>query len=206
MGNWLEEWLSRPAINLPRQHLLTLEVTTELADAAAKLPSHEFIDAELAVERKVNALPRADVFVKLSLPSMMKVSQAFRRKLAQIRAMDVLLAAERYRMKHGKWPAKLEDIPKEMLPAVPLDPYDGKPLLGSNAPPTGVVAYGGGRRPQGQRRRGQAAGKQRDAARLGLRAVGREEAPPAGQAVEAGPSRGRRAGWRLAPAGPGPGR
>ena len=50
------------------------------------------------------------------------------------------VAAERYRLRNGRWPAALADIPPVILPAVPLDPFDGKPLR--YAPrPDGVIVY-----------------------------------------------------------------
>jgi hypothetical protein len=38
------------------------------------------------------------------------------------------IACERFRRAHGRWPASLEEIPKDILPAVPIDPFDGKSL------------------------------------------------------------------------------
>ena len=50
------------------------------------------------------------------------------------------IAAERYRMKHGKWPGKLGDVVPEFLAGVPNDPFDGTPLkLAKTA--DGIVVY-----------------------------------------------------------------
>ena len=38
------------------------------------------------------------------------------------------IALERYRLKHGAAPAALAALVPEFLPAVPLDPYDLRPL------------------------------------------------------------------------------
>ena len=38
------------------------------------------------------------------------------------------VAAEQYRFRHGKLPAKLDELAPEFIPAVPLDPFDGKPM------------------------------------------------------------------------------
>jgi len=38
------------------------------------------------------------------------------------------IALKRFELKHGKLPAKLEDMTPEFLPDVPRDPVDGQPL------------------------------------------------------------------------------
>ncbi|MBL8797104.1 MAG: hypothetical protein JNM56_24600 [Planctomycetia bacterium] len=48
--------------------------------------------------------------------------------MADLRCSVVALAAERYRLATGAWPASLADLVPKYLPAVPVDLYDGKPL------------------------------------------------------------------------------
>ena len=48
--------------------------------------------------------------------------------LFNLRARRVLLACKVYRGQKGHLPARLEELVPAILPAVPLDPYDGKPL------------------------------------------------------------------------------
>jgi hypothetical protein len=43
----------------------------------------------------------------------------------ELRATAILLAAERHRRKHGKWPASIADIDRSILPSEPLDPFSG---------------------------------------------------------------------------------
>ena len=51
------------------------------------------------------------------------------RKQAQVRCLQVLVAAERYRLQKKAWPGKLDDLVSAgLLGAVPRDPYDGKTL------------------------------------------------------------------------------
>jgi hypothetical protein len=38
------------------------------------------------------------------------------------------VAAERFRRARGRWPTALNELAPEMLPSLPLDPYDGQPL------------------------------------------------------------------------------
>lgn len=50
--------------------------------------------------------------------------QSAHRREALLRAAVVALAAERHRLRHGRWPVG----PKEMDGPLPVDPYDGSPL------------------------------------------------------------------------------
>lgn len=48
------------------------------------------------------------------------------------------IAAERFRLEHGRYPERAEDLVPEFLAAVPLDPLDGNPLryrIGENGKP-----------------------------------------------------------------------
>lgn len=47
---------------------------------------------------------------------------------AEMRIAVILIACERFRIANGRWPNDLAEIPKSILPAVPIDPYDDKPL------------------------------------------------------------------------------
>jgi hypothetical protein len=47
---------------------------------------------------------------------------------ARLRCALIALAAERYRRQHAAWPQSLADLVPQYLKAVPLDPFDGKPL------------------------------------------------------------------------------
>src|SRR5262245_52643943 len=57
-----------------------------------------------------------------------RMELALLRGHAGLRCARVALAAERYRRKYGDWPPSLTDLVPHYLPAVPLDPFDGKPL------------------------------------------------------------------------------
>lgn len=48
--------------------------------------------------------------------------------LGQRDAALVVIALDLYRRRHGEWPTNLEALTSDLLPAVPLDRYDGQPL------------------------------------------------------------------------------
>jgi hypothetical protein len=72
-----------------------------------------------------------------------RTNLGYRANLAHLSSGVAALAAERYRLKRGKWPASLYDLLPEFLPAVPLDPFDGA-LLRYRLVEHGVVVYSGG--------------------------------------------------------------
>jgi hypothetical protein len=69
-----------------------------------------------------------------------KAFVSFQTGQARLRCAAVALAVERYRLAHGAWPASLGDLTPGLLPSVPLDPFDGKPLRFRRLA-DGVVVY-----------------------------------------------------------------
>jgi hypothetical protein len=68
------------------------------------------------------------ILSSLVLPAVHKVADRAARTDATHRLAQAALAAESYRAKTGKLPARLEDLAPDYLPRVPADPFDGKPL------------------------------------------------------------------------------
>jgi hypothetical protein len=56
------------------------------------------------------------------------LTTAFHEDAARLRCAIVMLAAERYRLEHGKWPETIAELVPQFLDSVPLDPFDGQPL------------------------------------------------------------------------------
>ena len=71
--------------------------------------------------------------------------------VAVIRATRVVVAVERYRRAHGEaLPARIEALVPDYLPALPIDPFSGKPMiLASNAHGYVVYSVGANRRDEG---------------------------------------------------------
>jgi hypothetical protein len=90
------------------------------------LPLHEqrkFADALIKQFRR-----RETPLTSSLLPVTVKVIASDQRTVASLECARIAVACELYRRKHQAWPKSLEDIPKQWLPEIPLDPYDGKPL------------------------------------------------------------------------------
>jgi hypothetical protein len=64
----------------------------------------------------------------LLVPACEKVATAGIRNRAELLCASTAIACERFRLAKGRWPGDLAEIPKEILPEVPLDPYTGGPL------------------------------------------------------------------------------
>jgi hypothetical protein len=100
----------------------------------AQLPMHEQAAAERKTEQEIrahiapSALPGVAMITRLLLPAVSKIGEAVRRKHATVRCTIVALASERYRREKKTWPDKIDQLCPQFLAAVPLDPFDGKPL------------------------------------------------------------------------------
>jgi hypothetical protein len=125
--------------DIRRDHARLLDIQTGMVEAA-RLPAHEQLAEQRKIDAEIRSLPRDAILARLLMPGIAKVAEACRRKQAQVRALLVLVAVERYRMKNKTWPDKLDQLKPGLLAEVPLDPYDGKPMrYGKLA--DGVVVY-----------------------------------------------------------------
>lgn len=119
---------------------------------AAKKPPHE----QPAAFKAVPLPPRPPddfryLITNLFLPAVERVAEATIRHRAHMYTSAVAIACERFRQKTGRWPTTLNEIPKDILPSVPTDPYTGEALLFLPMP-DGVAVYSAGP-PDEERRR-----------------------------------------------------
>jgi hypothetical protein len=113
---------------IPGDHAKALEILTAYLDAA-KLPLHEQLAAMKAVP-----IPKGPpdefryIITRLLVPACQKVAEAGMRCRADLLAAATAIACERFRLKHKRWPRELAELTPEFLPAVPQNPFDGKPI------------------------------------------------------------------------------
>jgi hypothetical protein len=121
-----------------RAHAQVLRYMNRLV-AVARLPDHQRLAAGQEWERLRESAP--DV-VRALLGSGLggHFLNAYLRHRAATRSADAALAAERFRLRAGRWPATLGELVPDLLPEVPADPYDGAPLRYRRLP-DGVVVY-----------------------------------------------------------------
>jgi hypothetical protein len=118
-----------------------VRVSTRLIETA-KLPLHEQADGlkPVLAEIKSKQMP----LITLPFAQAEKLFRCHRRSQSHLRAIEVALACERFRMQHKTWPDSLENVvAAKLLDAVPLDPNDGQPLRYRRTA-WGVVIYGVG--------------------------------------------------------------
>ena len=132
-----EMWLLRT--NIHRDSLFGLTMFEKLLVASEKTYAEQK-RAIMEVEDELKTDPYRHVLSSILLPSLTHVADASLRSTGQLRAVSVGIAVERYRLKFGKWPATLADIPKDILPAVPNDPFTDKPIQYKHLP-DGVTVY-----------------------------------------------------------------
>ncbi len=98
--------------------------------AATEKPWPEALSASVAAGNwQPNPMSLVDGLVEEFDSSFISVCvQVGARATANTRSLDAAIAVELFRRDHGDWPAALNDLVPQYLPAVPVDPFDGKPL------------------------------------------------------------------------------
>jgi hypothetical protein len=118
--------LALPDSSIKMARAAFLDYTTECVEIA-KLPIEQQDEAMKRLEAKHEDLPiLAREFATLGF--LTKVAEQFRQSRAELRCAAALLAAERYRLKKGRFPISLGELVPAYLKKVPTDPYDGAPI------------------------------------------------------------------------------
>jgi hypothetical protein len=143
----LMEQLSRWPLRALRRddHAFCLRMMIDFVEASRR-PFDEQLSACRAVPRPRDG-DRRHLFTLLSLPAIEKIVDASLRCRGELMAVAAGVACERYRQRIGRWPDSLEAIPTDILPAIPTDPFTGKPVIVRRLA-DGIVVYSIG--PDGQ--------------------------------------------------------
>jgi len=113
---------------LPGDQAKSLEILTQYLEAS-KLPPHE--QRAAIAQIKLPPRPPEDIrYIGTNLisPACAKFAEAGLRCRADLLTGSLAIACERFRQLKGRWPESLSDIPKDILPEIPLDPFTGKPI------------------------------------------------------------------------------
>ena len=135
----LLSWWAKPrlAVLAAGEHPLLLDTLNRMV-AIDRLPLKDQPVAEMTFRRDLDRRPIV-LPVGLIEQRLMLGAKA-RDALCGARTMHALLAVERYRLKHGKWPARLDDCVPAYLEAVPQDPMAERPIA-YRVTAEGVMAY-----------------------------------------------------------------
>jgi len=104
-----------------------LEQLTQAIEIARKPSSEqrrEFAEWSLRIRRMHHSIVRRylSMHALLVLPAVDKIASTEHRRLATQGCVVLALAAERYRLQHGRWPEQLDDL-KPFVRSIPIDPY-----------------------------------------------------------------------------------
>ncbi len=138
----------RVVAEAPTLQRLVLEHFGKLL-AATELPDPARYSAEDALNTwktwRVVGRPGAADYARHCLP--LDPTWRWDREAHGLRALagcaEVAMACERLRLKSGRYPASLSELPAELLAAIPTDPFTSKPLL-YTVRPDGVTVYSAG--------------------------------------------------------------
>jgi hypothetical protein len=103
-----------------------VEMCNAVVDAVDK-PDAATLKRLNAVSDRRNALGSYH-FISRMVPTLTRAAALWVRSVGMNRAMQAALACERYRLARENWPESLDALVPEYLAAVPVDPFDGKPI------------------------------------------------------------------------------
>jgi hypothetical protein len=137
--DFAKTWLYSP--RLAADWASALDIATQLL-AIADQPDHLQLTSIAAIPAPSRRFELSlALFCSHNIKTVM--TKALETK-ARLRSSVAAIAVERYRLLTGDWPASLNVIPTAILPEVPIDPFDGKPLKLARRP-DGVTIYSVGR-------------------------------------------------------------
>jgi hypothetical protein len=112
------------AASVPASHVWILQFFNDALEMS-KLPGPM---QETRMDELHRAPASAPILARVLCPAVIKCHTTFRRTKTHLRCATVAVAVERYRLRHGRWPADLAALRPEFLADVPLDPYTDEPL------------------------------------------------------------------------------
>jgi hypothetical protein len=134
VNEWEQMMMRTDSVKVGRAALLRFH--NEIVEIA-KRPVEEQRQALRELAATQNQLPR---LVRDAPSQALELATSCHLELAMMRSAIVMVAVERYRRAHGRWPEALTELVPVFLESVPIDPFDGAPLrLGRF--PEGVILY-----------------------------------------------------------------
>lgn len=126
--------LALPAAMLTRLYSWPYEMDAfheniQLARNLSNTPVYQWKETEGEVNERIRSqYAMRGPLTKVLLPLLTGGARATSEAIASRRMVQVALAATRYRLERGHYPAAADELVPAYLPAIPIDPFDGKPL------------------------------------------------------------------------------
>lgn len=96
--------------------------------AVSKIEPERRIQEYQRISNDVDQLSVLYFMTKLLMPALDKIGLIELRVMAELDCARTGLAVERFRLAEGRLPESLEELVPKYIEAVPIDPFDGKPL------------------------------------------------------------------------------
>jgi len=133
---WRSSWSYAEELYLLKNNQIILEAvramqTNRSGDYKAEYDAMAARSSKLVVPHEGGAFFRALTIPDLSELWILDFSRSVEKDLRMKVGRDVVVTAialKRFHLKHSHWPESLAGVVPEFLPAVPIDPCDGKPL------------------------------------------------------------------------------
>ena len=107
--------------------IIYLDILNKFIEAG-KLPLHERREAAKKIQAEIDNISRIHLVLKSTTPSYTQFLSRELTDISKLRAAQVALAVQRYRLKNEKLPDSLSNLVPEYFDSVPTDPFDGKEL------------------------------------------------------------------------------
>src|SRR5262249_52958054 len=110
--------------SMDRQRAALLRFMTRAVEGA-HLPVEQQVTSFRGL---VSTFPQVTIFVRGLTVELTYTPEWHRRCHARLRCATVLIAAERFRRQHDRWPKTIEELVPDWITEVPIDPFDGQPV------------------------------------------------------------------------------
>lgn len=129
-------WTSLVAVSgivLSRLHSWPYELdayhqNAQLTRNLSNTPVYQWKETEAELLKRALSGKGQGTLTSIFLPSLIRSAQRTSEAQAFRRMAQMALAATRYRLERGHYPTTADELVPAYLPAVPIDPFDGKPL------------------------------------------------------------------------------
>ncbi|MDP6439797.1 MAG: hypothetical protein QGH74_09195 [Candidatus Brocadiia bacterium] len=123
---WHWAWLASGLCDLNHLEYLRLMRDAVKISGGPSVPS--MLEEMEALQNRADGLPFMYRGARSFVPALAGCARRHAGSLAQLRTARGALAVERYRIANGRLPEKLDDLVPEFMGAIPVDPFDGRPL------------------------------------------------------------------------------
>lgn len=125
-GPWWYSLLSSEWAMVRANQLRGARLQENLIELQGDLPS--LLGAARTLEKEMASLPPWQFLSRMNLDGLPRTVAWHVRGVALLRCAQAGIAAERHRLRAGRFPDRLSDLVPTFLPSEPLDPFDGRPL------------------------------------------------------------------------------